>query len=256
MFKRIFALAAVCFLLAPAFLANADVIVEPSNDFYSQHQDRLVYLGRSFYADGPEGNVPVKTAPGAKNDTAELRNGEVVYIEYSCLYDGDYWGFIYTYPGGWVKMDQLLVLYDYISFEEEHLDEFYTYEGNYSELKKAGAVVLWPWPGAEAPIWTIEDLDTENFWVSYAYTDEYGREWGFVPLYDNRWVCLSDPLQRDIPAFNPAREPTRWLSETFHAGIEKSGGSTLVLIIVSVAVLVIATAVLIRIFWKPEKVKR
>jgi hypothetical protein len=165
---------------------------------------------------------------------------------------------------GWVKLDEMLVLYDYVAFEEEHFDEIYPYSGDYAEIKETRSAIAWPWPGADTPLWTFKDLDMNSFRASYAYMDAEGREWGFVTyLYGSRnvWFCLSDPLNRDIPTFNPAPEPDVWESETAHIDIRQhintqgKESSMLVVIIVLVVVLVIGTAVLIKVFWKPDKVE-
>jgi len=256
--KCVFALIAVCFLLIPAIAVYADAIVAPDNDFFNHHRSDCVYLGRSFVASGAYGFVQVKNEPGSNRGDAIIVNGEVIYMDYSCLYSGEFWGFTQRYDG-WVKIDnQLLVLYDYVAFEEDHLKDFYTYEGDYVEIKETKAAVAWPWPGADSPLWTVEDLDTTNFRVLHAYKDEQGREWGFVTyLYGspNIWFCLSDPLNRNIPAFNPASEPMIWESDTEHTDIGKSENSPIGLIIVLVAALVIGTIILIRVFWKPNETK-
>ena len=247
--------AIVCFLLAPALAAYADAIVESENGFYNKHKGECVYLGRSFSANGEEGYVSMMGEPGSKKELTEIENGETVYIGYSCLYEGDFWGLI-TQFDGWVRMDQLLVLYDYIAFEEEHSGEFYPYEGDYSEIEKAGRAFAWPWPGADAPLWIIEGLELEYFWADYAWTDEQGREWGFLSYSRGGrdiWVCLSDPENRDIPAFSPAPAPSPWESETTHTNIGRQGNRTLATIIVLVAAVALGTALLIRKFWKPNQ---
>ena len=260
--KYIFALIVACFLLIPATVAYADSIVEPDNDFYYQHENQIVYLDRVFCVNDTYGSASIKKEPGAKSDIAKLTNDKTVYLQYSCLYDGEYWGFALKYSG-WIKMEELLVLYDYVAFGEEHLEEFYAYEGDYSEIKKTDSAIAWPWPGAETSLWTIEDLETTSFSVSCAYKDGQGREWGFVPYFYgniNIWVCLSDPLNSDIPAFNPAPEPITWVSDTAHIDIgkdnEKSKKSYLVLAIILVAALAIGTAILIKVFWKSDKNKK
>lgn len=255
---RILVVILVCFLFLPSVVMSADVIIEPENDFYEQNKSEIIYLDRSFIANGKDGFASVKEAPGAKGETGRLQNGEKTYIQYSCLYDGDYWGYSLVLQG-WIKTDQLLVLYDYVAFEEEHFDELYLYNGDYGIIKETRSAIAWAWPGADAPLWAIEDIDTEHFSVDYAYTDSEGREWGFVTNFTssrNIWVCLSEPLNRDIPAFNPAPEPAPWVTETVHTEINASGDSMLWLIVGLVAVLVIGTAVLIRVFWKPRKTEQ
>jgi hypothetical protein len=259
MFKYVSVIIIVCFLtliLIP-LAAHADVIVEPENDFYTQHRDKIIFLNRNFVANGESGSVPIKKEPAANKDKGSLLNGDEAYMSYSCLYDGEFWGYTFSYEG-WVKLDQMLVLYDYVSFEEEHFDEFYRYSGDYAKIKETRAVLVWPGPGAGAPVWTVEDLSTENFSVSYAYTDKDGREWGFVTyLYGNRnvWVCLSEPLNRDMPVLNPAPAPVVWVSETEHIDIQQQSGvqggelSIIAIVIAMVSVLVLGTAVLIRVVW-------
>ena len=261
MLKRFFVILVLCFFLTPTLVVYADLIAETKNDFYARHESQIVYLGRSFVANGEDGTVAIRYEPGSKNDIGQLQNGEIVYILYSCLYDEDFWGFTTEYSG-WVQLDQMLVLYDYVAFEKAHLDELYSYNGDYTEIKEARSAIAWPWPGADDFLWTIEDLDITNFYVTYAYKDEQGREWGFVPyLYGNRnvWVCLSDPLNRDLPVFHPAPKPDLWVFETVHVDIKQYAPENefpaLYVIFVLVFVLVAGTAVLIRMFYKPNQIK-
>ena len=261
MLKRIIAILVVCLFLTPSLTAYADVIFEPKNDFYARNKSQIIYLGRSFISNGDGRGVSVKKEPGARGDVAILPYGEITSILYSCLYDGDFWGFTFEHSG-WIKLDQMLVLYDYVAFAEDHSDEFYLYTGDYAEIKKAAAAVIWPWPGAVSSLWTFEDLDTDSFRVSSAYKDKDGREWGFVTyLYGERniWICLSDPQSRDLPALIPEPEPAVWVSETVHVDIKQYSPEKefpiLAAIIVLVAVLFISTTVLIKVLWKPNKAK-
>ena len=262
MYKPFLALLVVCCLLLVPHTVHADLVLAPDNEFYTRHASQIIYLGRSFIANADSGNVAVKEAPGAKKDIATIQNDTVVFMQYSCLYDGDFWGFTYEYAG-WVNLGQMLVLYDYVAFEEEHFDDLYLYHGDYAEIKETRSAVAWPWPGADSYIWTYVDLDAENFRTAYAYKDEDGREWGFVTyLYGDRniWVCLSDPLKKDMPVFNPAPEPGVWESETVHVDIKKyereNGFRSIVVIAVLVVALVAGTAVLIGVVWKPKKAVR
>ena len=43
------------------------------------------------------------------------------------------------------------------------------------------------------------------------FTDDEGRDWGYVSYFygfRDFWVCLNDPSNPNIPAFNPAPEPS------------------------------------------------
>jgi len=262
--KSIAGLITVLFMLLPSLAVYSDMVIEPKNDFYDRHRNQIIRLDRGFSANGAGGFASVLKEPGRKNVVGKLQNGEVTDVQYSCLYNGDFWGFTLEYSG-WIKMDQLLVLYDYVAFGEDHFDEFYSYSGDYAGIKEARSAIAWPWPGADEPLWTFEDLNADSFSVAYAYKDSESREWGFVTyLYGSRniWFCLSDPQNRDIPAFNPAPEPGVWKSETVHIDIrqqideQRQEYSMPVVIIIMVAVLVIGTGVLIRVFWKPGKTEQ
>jgi len=307
---RIFVIILICLLLLPSVVISADSIfyVDTNNDYFEQHRSQMVYLERRFIVNGEDGFVSLREAPGAKDETGRLQNGEEIVLYYLYLYDGDYWGI--TLDDGWVQMDQLLVLYDYVSFEKDHFDELYLYKGDYGEIKETRSAIAWPWPGADAPLWTADDIDMEYFYIIYAYTDSQGREWAFAESndYGYMWICMSDLMNSDIPAFNPAPEPTKWVPETRHpftqieptynnvsgvstestdntasgvsaenidnntsvdsssqirintsgdsteyTDIKTSENSMLWLIIGLVAAVVFGTAVLIRVFWKPNK---
>lgn len=231
-----------------------DVIEEPENDFYKLHQNQIIRLGRSFTANGKNGSVPVKKEPGLKTTDAKIQNGEVTYIRYSCFYNKRFWGFTPEY-NGWVRMGEMLVMYDYVAFEEDHRNKFYN-PRNYAdaEIKRNRAAVAWPWPGADAYLWIFKDLDMRNINITHAYNDNYGRQWGFAAYY-NIWICLSDPLNLDIPAFNPAPKPEVWMPKTAPVDVKRSVDQAVTLIAVLVAALVTGTVVLINVFWKPNKTK-
>ena len=258
MVRRIFLILLACVFLASSSVAYADAIYEPQNDFTKKHLSDLVELKRSFTANGKDGTVAVKAKPGAKLNTTSIKNGSVIFIQYSCLYGGEFWGYAENAGdsrqySGWVKLDQMLVNYDHITFAEEHQNEFYAYEGAYSEITDPWPCVTWPWPGAG----NMQSEMTVNpviFSISHAYLDKEGREWGFISDYKRSrglWICLSDPLNLDIPTFNPAPEPYPWVSVTTHVDL-KGKFAIVDIIIALVAVVVVGTAVLIRVFWKPK----
>ena len=259
--RRLPTLAIVVYLvLLSSPVAYADIIYEPENDFYVKHRSYMVYLNRSFTANGESGDVALKTSPGSDSEVYPLRNGSTTHIQYSCLYNGEYWGYS-PELSGWLKLDQMLVLYDYVSFNEDHFDEFYAYKGDCEKITESGGAIVWPWPGAKTPLWTFEGLDVDHYDISTAYIDSEGREWGFAEYiygYRNIWICLSDPLNLNLPALTPAPEPAVWVSETVHVNIAAAENAldnvspTLIVIIALVAVIVAATAILIRAFWKDD----
>ena len=255
--KRIAIIILFCFLLVTPLIVYADAIAEPDNSFFQKNRDKIIYLGRSFVANGENGSVPVKNEPGAGRSAMSIQNGDVVFIEFTCLFDGDFWGFAsYTSPSGWVRMDQVLIIYDYVAFEEEYMGEFYPYEGDFGEIEKTKSAVAWAWPGSGRPLWTITDIEMDYFSVTHAWMDPDGREWGFL-LYmlgsRNIWVCLSDPLNNDLPVFKPEPEPAVWIPDTVHQEIEPAGNRTILIIVILVAAIAATTMILIRVLWKQGK---
>lgn len=279
-------------LTFPLFYSHADVIVEPDNDFYTRNAGRCEMLFRGFCVNGKDGFVVFRTEPGASDEVARINNGAVVYIQYTYDHHGEIWGvtgfdWSDTYnrwASGWAPMDQLLLMYDYISFAEDHESELLNFNGNCDALIEAKNIVCWTWPGSGEYTWILESPYKDNLidieWmregrynhVTRSYEDGDGRVWVFIQGAGirNQWVCLSDPSNIDIPAFNPAPETVLGpavdiIQETNNHRDEsavpkpvRSGGEQLgrrglpppVLIIILVAALVAVTIVLIRVFWK------
>ena len=241
----------ICGMLVSPFVVHADVVVEPTNNFYEESSGKCVFLGRNFRTNG---EVSLRRAPNSNIDVAALKNDEIIYLEYSCLYEGEYWGLaLYDNSGsaGWVKISQLLVICDYVAFAEEHFNEFYEYTGDYEEIKETGEVIVWTWPGSGYFLGSVSGIDVDNFSVSYAFEDDQGREWGFVPyLYGSKnfWVCISEPNNQDIPIFNPAPEPEEWETDTVHTEIKQTDTNLIILITALVVALVTGTAILIKVF--------
>jgi len=233
----------------------------------------MEHLNRRFYANGENGYVSVKKEPGSRNEVAVIENGKICWIQFTYSHNGEDWGITKSYISadeisfgdgvwvtGWIPMSQLLLAYDYISFDSEYSHEYYTYDGSYEAVKEAEKIVFWAWPGSGLVTGSIikEHLPPgieEYFDESITYKDERGREWGFIGYawgHRNAWVCLDNPENEEIEAFNPPPGPELWPSPSEDAPI-KSGLPMPTLIIILVAALVIGTAILIRVFWIPNK---
>ncbi|MCL2884617.1 MAG: hypothetical protein FWF49_03955 [Oscillospiraceae bacterium] len=257
----------VIFALAFPLAAFADVILEPNDAFYHSHSGDYTDLKRYFYANGRNGFVSLKEAPDSQKEIDVVTNGDVLWIAGTCPYSGVIWGIteITTSDPGqnnatyaWVPMDQLLVKYDYISFYDDHKDKIFTYSGNYDSLKTTEEITLWSWPGSGVIQETLDPATISNlFAVEYAYKDGQGRIWGFVYYWmglRNAWICLSDPTNTNIPAFNPAPAPQLWQpADVASVDSPPTGDSTPLIVTVLVLVAVAGTAVLIRVFWKPKE---
>ena len=293
------------FLTTFHFVVLADMIFEPPDDFYQKHYRDCSNLNRNFYANGESGFISVKTEPGSNKEVTVIENGEVLNISFTYDLRGRQWGVIALYSSsnwvtGWIPMDDLVLAYDYISFEEDHRDEFYHYSGDYELLFETDEIVFWTWPGSGEIVLVsgsgYRDAELERNWLyaAFAYKDGEGREWGLISYFyamKNTWICLDDPSNQEIPAFNKAPQPelrspagtgnsqhegandsqgdAAQSSQTGDANVQQGvdtrpvqpadarlfqgGLRTTILIVILVAVVVAATAILIRILMKPRK---
>ena len=204
-------------LLALTPAAYADVLWEPDNNFYWKHSDECTYVGRSYYANGPEGFVTLWDAPGGSMVAAQYENGFTlpVYWQYRD------WGCVTVWGdegdvSGWVPMSELYLIYDYISFEEEYGQYFTDYNGEFAEYdgQTWDGVQVYDYPiqAYEYPFdcrgvyETIEQTpevldalrgtpDTPSC-ISKVYRQRTGTVWGFVSyLYGHRnfWFDLTNP---------------------------------------------------------------
>jgi hypothetical protein len=251
----------LCLSLTPA--AFADVIINPVNDFFEEHYEECQFLGRYFYVNSKDGGVSVRQAPDSDRVFTWLANGTVALIQYTYGEGSEAWGAMifgdWDGGDGWIPMEELALKYDQRSFVEEHEAEIYDYSGDsYSELGD-GDVVFYTWPGSGEVAMTLEaemrggESDSSMLRADKAYIDGEGREWlqfPYVYASRNNWVCLAEPGNASIPAFNAGPEPSLYPASAAPAG---DAISPLTLSIVLVAVVVVVTAVLIKIFWKPAK---
>lgn len=207
--KRLFAcLLAIMVLLSLTPAALADVLWEPDNNFYEKHSNECTYVGRSYYANGPEGFVTLWDAPGGSTVAAQFENGFTlpVYWQYQD------WGCVTVWGdegdvSGWVPMAELYLVYDYISFEEEYGSQFTDYNGEFEDFSgDTGEICCWAYPNAPEHSFTLKsDADVverltgsgeEKSYISHVYTDDSGVTWGFVGyLFGSRnfWINLDNP---------------------------------------------------------------
>ena len=273
MLKRFSVFLTVYFLLMFPLAAYGNVIFRYSNfnDFFRRHRNEFVRLNINFYANN-EGGVSIKREPGSEEVVGVFEHNSLRNISYVFNHEGEYWGFMeghrYIFrPFGWVPMSQLLMRYDALAFYSLHRDEFYPFAGNiYEELKAVERVVFWSWPGSGI-VSNIIDTEAVKSRVLFSsgnntYRDKHGREWvrATIGVGVGFWACISDPANDAIPAFNPpGRVP--WPpqprpasgQQSVEAGNPQSGSPVPLLALTLVTLLSLGTAVLIRVFWKPEK---
>jgi hypothetical protein len=277
--RRLFLRLLILLLLAAltCFPALADVIWEPNDSFYQQKSEDCVYNGRSYTASGRDGSVSVFKEPGSKETAAVINNGNVFYVSFTYTdKEGAEWGVVEFNPDGsgnlteidystavtgWIPMTDLTVVYDYISFAEDHSGELKPYTGDYDTFKAGGTVVFWSYPGSGVVAWEDGEFKyDEYFEITDTYTDSEDRLWGFVGYYygaRNVWVCVSDPSGAGIEKTPPSELPeaTSASPETELPTAGNDQKSAVLLIAVIVAAVVIVTGVLIGVFWKKSAKK-
>jgi hypothetical protein len=248
----------------------ASVVIDPPDNFYKKNIVKCVSIQRNYYANGANGYIILKDKPGPGREVAALTNGTILYISFSYERNGEQWGVLVhekagarrnEWRTGWARMSDLAVVYDFVSFAEEHKDEFYNHKDSQGdgtdiiisedireipdadaskitdadaskitdvfpditpgESYEASNVIFWKWPGSGEIVKThyiwikMENDSRERKWLTpeYSYMDGGGREWGFIRNFyntRNTWICLSDPSNKDIPAFNPPPGPRLW----------------------------------------------
>ncbi|MDE7219037.1 MAG: hypothetical protein K2O45_05380 [Oscillospiraceae bacterium] len=210
----------VLILLTLAAPARADILWEPDNNFYEKHRGECTYIGRSYYANGPEGFVTLYNAPNGSIIEAQYQNGYAlpVYYQYKD------WACITVFGdegeiNGWTKLSDLSLIYDHISFEEEYADRITEYNGEFADYAgDAEEVNFYEYPGAPrvSQSFNIAEFskhmgnilknltgtaDSPSY-ISSIFVDENGLTWGYVNyMYGrlNSWFCLDKPDGTGFP---------------------------------------------------------
>ena len=223
-------LAMIFGLSATAF---ADMMWEPmDNSFYERHRGRCDYLNRTYYANGQDGFVTLWDAPDGTMVRAQYGNGEKLHVYYT--YQND-WALIGRWEdreetSGWVPMADLVLVYDFLCFEEDYGDRIKPYNGEFADFDADIDVInFYDYPGApeihtafktENQESALENLtgSYDNYsYIGKIFVDEDGRTWGFLNyMYGirNVWFCLDEPDGEDFPVREvsdpgliPAQEP-------------------------------------------------
>ena len=181
--------------------ASADLIWEPSGDnFYVTHRGACQHVGRSYIANGPNGELVVYKSPEDPRIVTKVPNGTTVGGSF--IYqdkDGIIWA-VYndfaTDVSGWVPYDYLVLRYDYISFEEAYREEIVSETGQLDSELREQEFYKWSYPGSpeSSKMRFVSESDTPKY--SASYTDEYGRKWVYGTYFmghKNYWICLDAP---------------------------------------------------------------
>lgn len=180
-----------------ALPAQADVIWVPQDSFYEQHSSECEYVGRTFTANGPDGEVILYESPVSAREVDRWENGFAVYISFTYEDEsGTVWGVYGEYGDqtGWMPMEYMDVVYDSLSFEEEFAADIEQQSGELDGQYLGRDVWFWSYPGAAEGYETeIRDHVPEYYMT---YTDSQGHAWGKVGYYfgdRNFWICLDQP---------------------------------------------------------------
>ncbi|HOQ75785.1 MAG TPA: hypothetical protein PK369_04340 [Thermoclostridium sp.] len=255
--------------MAAAIAASADAIWSPQDDFYENHFGDCDYEDRYYLANGPKGYITIYQRPGSSRIVDQFENGNEFYVSFTYTRgNGEKWGVVqfrrdqdkavatwmhdeFT-KTGWIPMEDLLAVYDHYAFVEDHRDEFKDYLGGFYARDYEGKINFWTYPGSGVVRSSVSMKDREGgeLSFSYIYTDEDGREWGYVGYFyaNEGWVCLSDPTNPDLPANEvvyegliPAAKPQK-----------PAVSSDMTLVIVLVAAVMVLTAVIIVLIFRKK----
>ena len=201
--KLLALLTALLLLAAMATPAFADVLWMPRGNVSYDYDE---VLNRAFLANGGDGYVTVYTAPNSMSKVTNLANGTRFCVVYTREEkDGSLWGLGYggvsDVAEGWVPLADMAVIYDHISFEEDHGQEFQKYDGSGDGLTEA---CTYSYPGGvyRSKIEGMggdHDILSDRFDV--LYTDENGLRWSYVRYFygdKNFWVCIDDPMNENL----------------------------------------------------------
>lgn len=195
----------ICLLGIPMH-AKADVIAIPEDPFFLENQDACIRIRREFTA---KGMVDVYKAPDDSQIVATLEDGQVIYVEYSytdpngtswVLHDN--WSAAST---GWIPMDSLELVYDAISFMEDHGHEVVDESGSLSSRYQESRARFYEYPGS--PDYFDADTDERNY--NGIYVDGSGDTWLRIEkrysIESEAWVNIDqeppaeEPMETDLP---------------------------------------------------------
>ncbi len=213
--KKMLIFTLICMaLLSVALPVFADVILEPNNDFYHEHQHECIYNNyRQYIVNTDKGHAYLYVSPDSVRTIKGVSNGDQVFITW--LYTDpdtqEEWGLLYNHSG-WFRMSDLTVVYDQYSFLEDHQGQMREYvAGTYQiEVSQSKPAPMWTYPGKLMEQSFFYDGEITKF-VSETYTDAEGTVWGYISNYRGQrhvWICLTDPYGTGIHADDTSSEAT------------------------------------------------
>lgn len=222
----------------PAF---ADLVWIPEDKFYLAHSRECSKVNRGYELAGEGGNVELWSAPDG-TVIKELSNGEIRFVGYSWSDGTVEWGLIES-EDGWVRLEDMLLLYSNDDFFKDHAEEIEEIDTAFPI--EAKEIRLFPYPNSPEVNTRVLDWGVANdIPFNASYTDEAGLKWCYISLWynaRNEWVCIDEPMIEGTTERQYVLTPDQ---EARAAA--KGGQTTLILAAVLVVAVVIVTIVLIR----------
>lgn len=186
--------AVIFFLVIKPEEVQADLILEPEDQFYQAHADQCEYVDRSYYTDG---SVDFWTAPNGRKKGSFPADTRLQVTHVYTDSQGAQWGVFLDQESGWILMADVYLDYDSRQFREDHEGEILP--GEEQVLPQGEKVVFWSYP-CSGENWGTEELQQELKFSEF-YTDDQERLWGNVGYYMGSrdfWICLSEPENQEI----------------------------------------------------------
>ncbi len=260
--------AVLIFWASVSFTASADVIWEPSGDFYMDNLDECEYDGRDYLTNGKEGFVVVYEKPGDSKEVARIKNGKRFYVGFTYKGRGgvtwavlNLWGYEPEAEeslkpdvrDGWVVFENLAQVYMEEDFRAEHESGFADYQGELDGYEIKKELIFWDYPGSGRITGRVEEYFSGGDSPVYQdlYTDPDGNRWTYVGYYygEEGWVCVDDPENGELSLsygpgaidreLYPAKKPEgEVMPPKTNAAVMASAGAAVLLVVVVTALLI------------------
>ena len=197
-------LAVICTVHLPFHVA-ADIIYYPQDPFFEAHFEECSRIERQFTVNGPNGKITVYESPESDKRIGTLTNGMTLYISYAYeSEDGISWAFYEDWTtgiSGWFPMDYLNLVYDIISFMEDHGHEVTEETGSFADVYAYSEARFHEYPGS--PVFTESEVSQ---WNSGNGAETYSKV--YVDANGDTWVMV-DKLHYRMPEFwvNVSQDP-------------------------------------------------
>jgi hypothetical protein len=207
----------------------ADSLWSPRNEnlFLNDHYFEIDFFDPREYQAATEGRrIELRIAPDSPSIIAIYPNGTLfkggfLYVDEA----GTSWILVETldgvYVSGWVHADDLQVIYDGISFYQEHESELIPYEGQVTP-EIIDDFVFWQYPGSSRinEVWPDHKYPVayEDINVPYTFIDSDDNIWAYYEVayrkYAKGWVFYSDPYRTEPVKLQTEVQETETIPET------------------------------------------